>query len=104
MSIYDLEPIDLERIHTYDLAARPSKINVADFSSPIDAGDSLQAFLGKLPNVLAVQSLRCVAGEIHLAINLGMPIIWGLVGQVVKSGFVPILIQFLSIGLDVTIW
>ena len=86
MSIYDnLTPIDLDKIHTYELASRPSKVTVDNFAAPIAEGDSLRDFLGKLPDILAVQSLRALAGQIRKAKGLGKPIIWGFGGQDRKS-------------------
>ena len=41
MSIYNLEPIDLDRINTYELASRPSKVTVDDFAVPPAAFTSI---------------------------------------------------------------
>ena len=78
MSIYkDLKPISFEKINTYELALRPSKVTVKDFSKPISKDDSLKDFLAKFPNILAVQSIRKLANRIRRAKKLGMPIIRG---------------------------
>ena len=99
MSIYqEIGPIDLSKIETYDLASRPSKVTVKDFASPIDANDSLADFLNKLPNILAVQSLRAVAARIRRARDLGKPIIWGIGGHVVKTGVSPLIIDLMHRG------
>ena len=99
MSIYkDLQPIDLTRIETYDLRSRPSKVTVADFAAPVGENDSISDFLGKLPNILAVQSLRRLAAQIRRARDLGKPIIWGIGGHVVKTGVSPLIIDLLRRG------
>ena len=99
MSVYqDFGPIDLSKIETYDLASRPSKVTVKDFASPIDATDSLAGFLDRLPNILAVQSLRAVAARIRRARVLGKPIIWGIGGHVVKTGVSPLIIDLMDRG------
>ncbi len=98
MSIYDLEPIDLKRIHTYELASRPSKVTVADFASAVSEGDSLREFLVKLPDILAVRSLREIARQIRRAKELEKPIIWGIGGHVVKVGLSPIIIDLMRRG------
>ena len=65
MSIYKhIQPIKLDEIKTSELASRPSKVTVRDFAKPIEADDSLKNFLDKLPNILAVQSLRELANQI----------------------------------------
>lgn len=99
MSIYkDLEPIDLGQIKTYELASRPSKVTVADFAVPSSPQDSISEFLDKLPNILAVQSMRSVAQQIRRALSLGKPIIWGFGGHVVKTGLAPIVIDLMQRG------
>jgi hypothetical protein len=99
MSLYDLEPIDLSRISTYELGSRPSKVTVADFARPVGEEDSLSDFLGKLPDILAVRSLRELAARVRRARDLGKPIIWGLGGHVIKTGLAPVLIDLMERGL-----
>jgi hypothetical protein len=99
MSIYEkLQPIELENINTYELASRPSKVTVGDFASPVDERDSLAGFLEKLPNILAVQSLREIAARVRRARDLGKPVIWGIGGHVVKTGLAPVLIDLMRRG------
>ena len=99
MSIYEnFQPINLERINTYELASRPSKVTVEEFAEAIEENDSLQSFLDKLPNVLAVQSLREIAGQIRRAKKLNKPIIWGIGGHVVKTGNSPVIIDLMRRG------
>lgn len=99
MSIYEnLTPIDLELIATYDLESRPSKVTVEDFARPPVEEDTVQEFLAKLPNILAVQSLREVATRIRRARDLGKPIIWGFGGHVIKTGLAPIVIDLMERG------
>jgi hypothetical protein len=97
-SKYDIEPINLDEITTYELASRPSKVTVKDFAVPISNDDSLKTFLNNLPNILAVQSIREIATQIRRAKNLGKPIIFGIGGHVVKTGLAPILIDLMKRG------
>ncbi len=97
MSIYEnLEPINLSEIKTYELKERPSKVTVTDFAAPISEKDSLAAFLDKLPNILAVQSLREIAKQIRRARDLQKPIIIGIGGHIIKTGLAPILIDLMK--------
>ncbi|HRH43022.1 MAG TPA: hypothetical protein PKY82_15440 [Pyrinomonadaceae bacterium] len=98
MSIYDYKPINVDEINTYELASRLSKVTVKDFATPISADDSLKSFLDKLPNILAVQSIREIAKAIKRAKSLNKPIIWGIGGHVVKTGLAPILIDLMNRG------
>jgi hypothetical protein len=98
-SIYtDYQPISFESINTYKLASRPSKVTINDFSKPIDHQDSLKIFLDKLPNILAIQSLREIAKQVGKAKSLNKPVIFGIGGHVIKTGLSPILIDLIKKG------
>ena len=98
MSVYDLKPIALGRIHTYDLATRPSKVTVNEFAHPPAADDTVAEFLRKLPDLLGVKTLRDVAARIRRARDLGKPVIWGIGGHVIKTGLAPVLIDLIGRG------
>jgi hypothetical protein len=98
MSIYSVEPTDLASIETYELGSRPSKVTVADFAVPPAENDTLREFLGKLPDILAVKTLRGLARDMHRARDLGKPIIWGFGGHVIKTGLAPVLLDLMKRG------
>jgi hypothetical protein len=99
LSIYeDLKPISLDKVSTYPLASRQSKVTITDFATPITEDSSLRHYLASLPNILAVQSLRELATQIRRARNLNKPIIWGIGGHVVKTGLGPIIIDLMRRG------
>jgi len=99
MSIYDnFQPINFDDIKTYELASRPSKVTVEDFAKPVDENDTLKTFLDKLPNILAVKSIRELAGQIRRARDLNKPIVWGIGGHVVKTGLSPLIIDLMEKG------
>ena len=100
MSIYDesLRPLELDKVRTYPLASRPSKVLLDDFARPTQEDSSLKDFLANLPNILAVQSLREIAARVRRARALQKPIIWGIGGHVVKTGLAPLLIDLMGRG------
>jgi len=100
VSIYndDIRPLDLDGVHTYPLATRPSKVTVKDFASPVSEPSTLRDFLNSLPNILAVQSLRALSRRIKIARELGKPVIWGIGGHVVKTGMSPVIIDLMKRG------
>lgn len=97
-SNYDLNPLSLEGVKTYPLASRRSKVTIADFSQPCSEQSDLCEFLDRLPNILAVQSLRGLATQMRKAHERKKPIIWGLGGHVIKTGLAPIIIDLLKRG------
>jgi hypothetical protein len=99
VSIYDdLKPLSLQEVQTYPLASRPSKVTVTDFARPVSENSSLRDFLKKLPDILAVRSLREVAAQVRRAKKLQKPIIWGIGGHVVKTGLAPVIIDLMHKG------
>ncbi|MCA1556556.1 MAG: hypothetical protein LC747_07680 [Acidobacteria bacterium] len=100
VSIYDedMRPLDLEKVNTYPLASRPSKVTMADFAQVSRADASLREFLGTLPNILAVRSLRDVAAQVRRARELRKPVIWGIGGHVIKTGLAPVIIDLMQRG------
>ena len=96
MSKYAIDPVDLSAIKTYDLSSRPSKVTVESFATPPKEDDTLSGFLNRLPDILAVQSLRAIAQQIRRAKELGKPIIWGFGGHVIKTGLSPIIIDLME--------
>jgi hypothetical protein len=100
VSIYDedLRPLDLEKVNTYPLATRPSKVAASDFARPASAAATLREFLDTLPNILAVRSLREIAAQVRRARELRKPVIWGIGGHVIKTGLAPVIIDLMSRG------
>jgi hypothetical protein len=100
MSVYkDLQPLSLERVSTYPLSSRPSKVTVEDFATPVSEESSLRHYLASLPNILAVQNLRELTSRMRRARRLGKPIIWGIGGHVIKTGLGPIIVDLMNRGL-----
>src|SRR5438128_9779393 len=98
MGIYDIEPLGLEKIRTYPLATRKSKVSVRDFVKPHQRGTTVAKFLDSLPRILAADDLRAVAGAILRARARRKAILWGLGGHVFKVGLGPVLIDLIRRG------
>ena len=94
----DIKPTEFDDVSTYELATRPSKVDVDSFSHPLPAGSDFESFLDSLPDILAVKSLRALATRIVRAKERGKPIIWGIGGHVIKTGLAPVLIDLMRHG------
>ena len=99
-SIYDddFKPLELDKVKTYPLASRQSKVKLEEFAKPLSDDSSVNNFLDSLPSVLAVQSLRELGERIRRARELKKPIIWGIGGHVIKTGLAPIIIDLMKQG------
>jgi len=94
----DFRPLELDKVSTYPLALRPSKVSLDDFANPIQPDSSLKDFLAGLPNILGVQSLREIAARMRRARELQKPVIWGIGGHVIKTGLAPLIIDLMNQG------
>jgi hypothetical protein len=98
MTIYSQKPLKLDKVNTYPLASRASKVTVRDFAKVARPGASVREWLNSVPYILAGESLRAVVSAIEKARAKGKPIIWGIGGHVIKCGLGPILIDLMRRG------
>jgi hypothetical protein len=98
MSAYGIRPLCLEKIRTYPLATRPSKVNWKQFARPHRRGDSLARFLDSLPHILAGEDLLRIVNAVIRARARKRAALWGIGGHVIKVGLGPILIDLLQRG------
>jgi hypothetical protein len=99
MTTYDdIRPLELSSVKTYPLPSRPSKVTVSDFARSCTEQSDLRDFLSRLPNVLAVRTLRELAAQIRKAKASKKPIIWGIGGHVIKTGLSPVIIDLMKRG------
>lgn len=98
MSIYRFRPLSLDRVRTYSLRSRPSKVSVSDFAQVVRSGVTLSAWVKSLPRILAGNDFRAVVAALEGARRKRKPIIWGLGGHVIKVGLAPVLIDLMKRG------
>ena len=98
MSIYDIGPLGLEKICTFPLAGRKSKVSVRHFAGVHRRGASVREFLDSLPRILAAEDLRAVVAAILRARARRKAVLWGLGGHVIKVGLGPVLIDLIRRG------
>jgi len=97
-SRYPLKPLDLDRVSTYPLADRKSKVDAQMFGKPLEASDTILSFIAKLPHILAAESFRNLIRAILYARASSKPIVWGLGGHVIKVGLGPVLNDLMQSG------
>jgi hypothetical protein len=94
----DLKPLSLDKVSTYPLSSRVSKVSLDGFASPVKGDASLKDYLYSLPNILAVQNLRELTQRIRRAREAQKPIIWGIGGHVIKTGLAPVILDLMKRG------
>ncbi len=95
MSIYDIPLLSFEKIRTYPLAERSSKVTLRDSARPLARGASFAEFLDSLPRILAADDLRAVVQAIVRARARRKAVLWGLGGHVIKVGLGPVLVDLI---------
>ena len=98
MSVYSIQPIGFERLRTYPLASRPSKVAVREFAQPHRRGGSFARFFDSLPHILAAEDLRAIVAAVVRARAQRRAILWGIGGHVIKVGLAPVLNDLLRGG------
>ena len=63
MKIKEIPQSALKGLKTYSLKDRKSKVSLKDFAKAWSPGDSFQAFLEALPNLLGARDFKSVVKE-----------------------------------------
>ncbi len=92
------EEFDLSGIKTYPLRSRQSKVGLAEFATPYQAGSGINGLLKSLPGLLAAKDFKEVVSAIVTAKRAGRAIIWGLGAHVLKTGLSPVLVDLMERG------
>lgn len=98
VTIYSQQPLKLDKVRTYPLASRPSKVSVEAFGRVPRRSASVREWVRSLPKILAGENFRALIEALEQARRRKQPIVWGLGGHVIKVGLGPILIDLMRRG------
>jgi hypothetical protein len=90
--------LNLNKIKTYSLKKRKSKIALSDFAGAPRRGASFKDFYASLPHILAAENLREVASAIDLAYKNKKQVIFMLGAHVIKCGLSSLIIDLINRG------
>lgn len=99
MQSYPIPPLDFSGLQTYSVYGRHSKVSVADFASPMQAGMTVKQLLAALPSQLAGVDFPDLVQRIAAARKQGRPVILGMGAHVIKVGLNPVLIDLMRRGI-----
>ncbi len=94
-----LQPLSLDRVTTYSLQGRQSKVSRRDFGQPWQVGGSWADFVRRLPRILAAHELQQVAAAWVQARRRGGEVLLGFGAHVLKVGLSPVVIDLMRLGL-----
>jgi len=87
--------ININKVRTYSLKKRFSKVEIGDFAKPPAKGRSFAGFLDSLPNILKAKDLREVTGAVAAAYKKKKAVIFMAGAHVIKCGLNPVLIELI---------
>lgn len=93
------KPIDLNRVKTYPLSERKSKVAAGDFAAAWKEGSSFSDFLDALPRILAGSHLKSVISSMAAAFKNDRTILLGMGAHVIKVGLNPVIIDLMERGI-----
>jgi hypothetical protein len=94
-----LKPISLDRVKSYPLKERVSKVRIDDFAKPWRSGGDMSLWFGSLPKILAGDDFRKVVNNIVRAVQSGNIIILAMGAHAIKVGLNPVILDLLDRGI-----
>jgi hypothetical protein len=93
-----ITPLSFDRIQSYPLKDRNSKVSTADFAQTWSPGDTMDAWLKSLPNLLAAKDLLTIRDRLLKSFFQGKKIILTMGAHPIKVGLNPVIIDLLERG------
>ena len=87
--------IDINKVKTYSVLNRKSKVNLKDFAKPPVSGRAFASFYQSLPNILKAGDFRAVVNAIVSAHKKQKAVIFMSGAHLIKCGLNPVLIELM---------
>jgi hypothetical protein len=91
--------ININKVKTYSVKSRLSKVNAQDFAQIPAKGKSFARFYASLPNILKAGDLRNVVDSVAGAHKKGKAVIFMAGAHVIKCGLNPVIIDLMKRGI-----
>ncbi len=88
--------ININKVKTYSVLKRKSKVQVKDFARPPARGRSFSGFYDSLPNILKANDLAAIVSAIVRAHRQKKSVIFMAGAHVIKCGLNPVLIELIN--------
>ena len=92
-------PLDFSKVRTYPVKKRFSKIQTSLLGKRLKKGASFGAFIRGLPDILAAQHLKAIAGKIADCHRKNKTVLLGMGAHPIKVGLSPLIIDFMERGI-----
>jgi hypothetical protein len=88
--------ININKVKTYSVKTRFSKVESADFAAPPASKSSFNKFYASLPNILKAKDLRAVVNAVIKAKKQRKSVIFMAGAHVIKCGLNPVVIELIK--------
>lgn len=95
----EFKPISLDKVRSYPLGGRKSKVKADEIGRPWKPGQSLREWIDSLPKILAAKDFRSVVDRIIRAARSGRTIILGMGAHPIKVGMNPLILDLMDRGI-----
>lgn len=93
------KPLDFSKVRTYPVTKRLSKIQTSLLGKRISKGATVKSFIQGLPDILAAQNLKVIAGKIADCHRKNKTVLLGMGAHPIKVGLSPLIIDFMERGI-----
>ena len=93
------KPLDFAKVRTYPVTKRLSTVQSHLLGKKINKGASARAFLRGLPDILAAENLKAIAGKIADCHKKNKTVLLGMGAHPIKVGLSPLIIDFMERGI-----
>lgn len=90
--------LTFDRVKTYSIHERFSKVKMEDFAKPVPANASLKEFIEHLPDILIGSDFKEFISHYRDAVSQQKSIIWMMGAHVIKCGLSPVIIDLMKKG------
>ncbi|MGD9345614.1 MAG: hypothetical protein PVH84_07110 [Candidatus Aminicenantes bacterium] len=98
MTKYKIKPLFPDKIKTYTLKARNSKVTTESFAKVLSGDNTIPSFIDSLPDILAGKDFKTFIKKTKKAKRGKKAIIFAMGAHVIKVGLNPILIDLMESG------
>lgn len=96
MTMNKIKPISLNKVKTFSIMNRRSKVSLISQASVFNKGQTFKVFIEKLPDILAARDFKSVVDSIVLARNKNKHVVLGMGAHPIKVGLSPLIIDLMQ--------
>ncbi len=98
MSKYKIKPFSKDRLKTYSLHSRDSKVTIDDFARVFSPDKPFSEFIDCLPDILAGKDFKSFLERMEMAKTMQRERVFALGAHVIKVGLNPVIISLMEEG------